>query len=280
MSTHAHTQQHDHTSDIVALLELDAEVMRDYLFEVTNWVRSLAQGRPQRRILDLGAGTGTGTMALASRFPRAQIVAVDLSADMLARVRDKAILWGFSDRVSAAQVDLGASWPEGAPADVIWAASSLHELPDPKTALRNAYAALNPGGLLAIVEMDAPPRFLPSGIGVGTPGFEDRLHTALTTAEGDFVPRPDWGPQLESIGFTMVEKRTFAIDLPSPQPASTGRFAAAYFRRIRPFVQPYLSMEDRLALDILLSDSDPRGLLHRPDLTVRASRTAWVSSRP
>jgi len=278
MPSHSHT--HVHGTDDAAfadLLDLDAEVLHAHLFEVTNWVRAHVGSVPRPHILDLGAGTGTGTMALASRFPTATVVAVDMAQNLLEAVRAKAVAWGVADRVSTALVDLGSSWPVGPPADLIWSASALHELAHPDTALTNAYRGLAAGGLLAVVEMDAPPRFFSSAIESGAAQFESRIHAILAAIQVNRQDHPDWGPRLEAIGFDLVERRTFAIDLPSPQPAATGRYATAYFRRIAPVVAPRLSADDRATLALLVSDDDPQSLLHRADLTVQATRTAWVA---
>ena len=286
MPSHSHTHSpvtHSHGTDdagFADLLDLDVQVLHNHLFEVTNWVRAHVASAPRRRILDLGAGTGTGTMALASRFPTATIVAVDIAPNLLEAVRTKAVAWGVADRVSTAQVDLDSSWPAGAPADLIWAASALHELAHPDTALTNAFRGLTPGGLLAVVEMDAPPRFFSSAVTSGAAQFESRVHAILAATQVNREDHPDWGPRLEATGFDLVERRTFAIDLPRPQPAATGRYAAAYFRRIAPVVAPLLSADDRATLDVLLSDDDPQSLLHRTDLTVQATRTAWIARVP
>jgi ubiquinone/menaquinone biosynthesis C-methylase UbiE len=278
MPSPSHTHVHGTDDSAFAdLLDLDAEVLHDHLFEVTNWVRAHVGSAPRRRILDLGAGTGTGTMALASRFPQATIVAVDMAPTLLAAVRAKAVVWGVANRVSTAQVDLDSLWPVGPPADLIWAASALHELSHPNTVLANAYRGLTAGGLLAVIEMDAPPRFFSTAVDSGAAQFESRVHAILAATSVNREDHPDWGPRLRARGFDLVETRTFAIDLPSPQPAATGRYAAAYFRRIAPVVIPRLTADDRATLDVLLSDTDPRSLLRRADLTVQATRTAWVA---
>jgi len=44
---------------------------------------------PPGRALDVGTGTGDGAVAIAYRFPRAEVVGVDLSEEMLARARSK-----------------------------------------------------------------------------------------------------------------------------------------------------------------------------------------------
>ena len=61
------------------LLDLDAEVLHSYLSEMTGWVHELAADLPCRRILDLGAGTGTGALALLQRFEGADVIALDMS---------------------------------------------------------------------------------------------------------------------------------------------------------------------------------------------------------
>jgi SAM-dependent methyltransferase len=44
---------------------------------------------PPARALDVGTGTGDGAVAIAHRFPRAEVVGADLSEEMLARARAK-----------------------------------------------------------------------------------------------------------------------------------------------------------------------------------------------
>jgi ubiquinone/menaquinone biosynthesis C-methylase UbiE len=44
---------------------------------------------PPRRALDLGTGTGAGALAIARRFPGAEVVGVDLAEGMLAEARQK-----------------------------------------------------------------------------------------------------------------------------------------------------------------------------------------------
>ncbi len=51
--------------------------------------RALAEVEAARRILDVGTGTGLGAFAIAERFPAAEVVGVDLSADMVAEARRK-----------------------------------------------------------------------------------------------------------------------------------------------------------------------------------------------
>ena len=93
--THTHDRQHDHAAHALPdgmndLLELDAEVLRDYWTAALDWVRDAAAPLSPARLLDLGAGTGTGAIGLAQRFPEAEVVALDISPVSVDRVRAKA----------------------------------------------------------------------------------------------------------------------------------------------------------------------------------------------
>jgi ubiquinone/menaquinone biosynthesis C-methylase UbiE len=44
---------------------------------------------PPRRALDLGTGTGDGAFAVARRFPRAEVVGIDIAESMIAEARRK-----------------------------------------------------------------------------------------------------------------------------------------------------------------------------------------------
>ena len=172
MENHHHHDQHHpgHEPDEAALaelLDLDAEVLHSYLSGVIDWVGELAGGQP-RRILDLGTGTGTGALALARRFEGADVIAVDVSAPMLDRLRAKARELGMAGRIQAVQADLDTEWPATGPVDLVWASNSLHHMKDPDQVLAWVFAALRPGGLLAVAELDSFPRFLPDDIGAGT----------------------------------------------------------------------------------------------------------------
>lgn len=256
------------------LLDLDAEVMRDYLDELTSWLADLADPTAAR-IIDAGAGTGTGTLALLRQFQQASVTAFDVSEQQLARLERRAAELGLSDRVTTAAVDLNGPWPQGDPADIVWAASSLHHLDDTATALKEALGALRPGGLLAATEMESFPRVLPDDLGVGRPGLETRLHALL--GPGPYV---DWSEPLRSAGFALEQTRSFEIDLPAPAPAATGAYAAVFLTHLQQHQGDRLEPDDRAALSALLDPESAHSLLRRTDLHVRTRRTTWVARRP
>lgn len=283
----AHQHQHDPAAEtdqaaMAELLDLDAQVLHSYLSEVTAWVHELAAHPSPRRILDLGSGTGTGTFALLERFERADVIAVDLSEQLLQHLMDRARALGVSDRVRTVQADLDAAWPAFDAVDLVWASSSLHHLADPDRVLAEVFAALRPGGLLVVLEIDSFPRFLPDDIGLGRPGLEARGHAALAETRAAALPHlgSDWGSRLSRAGFTIEAERLFAIDLSPPLPAAAGRYAQASLRRMRSNLDSRISADDLATLDTLIDGDGPGGVLQRDDLSVRTARTIWVARRP
>src|SRR6476646_4868078 len=136
---------HEHLAD---LLDLDAEVLSEYHREVTEWVSSNLTERA--RVIDVGAGTGTATLALARKLPDAEVIALDVDEQMLKHIQDKARASGLADRIRTVQADLDQAWPDGMKtADLVWAANSLHHMGDPARAVAQIYQMLRPGGLLS-----------------------------------------------------------------------------------------------------------------------------------
>jgi SAM-dependent methyltransferase len=284
MPNHAHTHAHaqpGHGNDDTALAELvdlDAEVLSAYLDDVMGLLHAAADG-PVRHIIDLGSGTGTGTFALLRRFAGAEVVAVDASATMLERVRAKAADLGLREAVRTVRADLDEAWPAPGPADLVWAAASLHHLADPDRVLADVFATIRPGGLLAVAELDSFPRFLSGDLG---DGLEARCHAVLAEARAHDLPHigDDWAARLRRAGFTVEQDRTFTIDLVPPLPAATGRYARACLLRARTGLQGRISDADLAALDTLLDENGPDSIARRDDLRVRTTRTLLLARRP
>ncbi|KQX80583.1 class I SAM-dependent methyltransferase [Streptomyces clavifer] len=278
--THGHIG-HERGSDsdvaFAQLLELDAEVLASYLAELTGLLADLIDPTPAR-VLDLGSGPGTGSFALARRFPTAQVTAVDLSAQMLHRLREQAAVHGVTDRISTLEANIDEPWDAigaNGPYDLIWAASFLHHVADPARTLAQTFEQLRPGGLLAVTEMDFFPLYLPEDAGVGRPGLEARLHAAMNTQ-----PDHEWTDQLENAGFT-VEKRPFEIRLDHAQAGpSVNAYALGFLAKLRSHATDLLNADDLAALDILLDKAQPNSVAHRDDLRVHTTRTTWIAHRP
>jgi SAM-dependent methyltransferase len=274
-----HNHHHAGETDLAELLDLDAEVLHSYLSDLIGWVHELAADTPRRRILDVGAGTGTGALALVQRFDGAEVIALDMSAPMLDRLRHKALDLGVADRIRIVQADLDAAWPAIDAVDLAWASNSLHHMADPDRVLAEVFGTLRPGGLLTVAELNSFPRFLPDDLGHG---LEARCHAAMAEGMADELPHlgSDWGSRLRKSGFTIDAERTFTIDVTPPPSAATGRYAQASLRRLRSGLDGRMSADDLAMLDMLIDSNGPDNVLRRDDLTVHAVRTVWVARRP
>ena len=284
---HAHPhdrhQDQNHAADDQAdLLDLDAEVLAEHIASITAWL-PLTTG--PRQIVDLGAGTGTGTFALLDRFPEAHVTAVDASAEHLQRLREKARTRGVPERVSTVQADLdAAAWPDLGSPDLIWASASMHHMAEPDRALRNVHDLLAPGGLFALVELAGFPRFLPEDAPEDCPGLEERCHAANDRLHAEHVPHrgADWGPLLTAAGFTVEAERTVTVRIEAtPGDDAIGRYALASLQRMHSSAATdALTPEDLAALGRLLDTGSPHSILRRDDLVVRTERTVWAARRP
>lgn len=287
MTSHAPAHGHAHDdASIAEILDLDAVVLKGTLGDITAWVGERVPSPPQR-ILDVGAGSGTGTVALAERFPTAQLLAADRSAGMLDRVRSAATAAGVAERVSTVQMDLDGAWPELGAVDLVWASASLHELADAERTFGLLAGVLSPGGLLVVVEMDGPPRFLSRGesrstaeSGDGAAALEARIHELLAEKRSPAHNHPDWSDGIERAGFTRIEKSSFAVDLPLEPDAAGGRYAQTYLRRLAPVAVPRMTASERALFEQLIADDGPLSLRHRGDLRLRTGRTAWAARTP
>ncbi|MEU6644718.1 DUF1684 domain-containing protein [Saccharomonospora sp. NPDC046836] len=272
---------HEHQNDVdgqAEILELDAEVLAGHTASITAWLPVEAS---PHQIVDLGCGTGAGTFALLTRFPEAQVTAVDSSADHLHRLRDKARENGLADRVRTVAADLDSAWPDLGKPDLVWASASLHHMTDPDRTLRQVHDMLAPGGLFAVVELAGLPRFLPDDAPGNRPGLEERCHAASDHRHAGHVPHrgADWGPKLTAAGFTLEGERTITVDIEHSRSPAVGRYALATLRRLRGAVADVLSADDLTALDQLLDTGSSHSILRRDDLAVRTERRVWAARR-
>jgi tRNA (cmo5U34)-methyltransferase len=120
---------------------------------VVEVVELAAQGG-MGRVLDLGAGTGLLSAAVAQAFPQARIELLDASEPMLAEARER-----LGDRVAAMHVaDMAGGLPDG-PFDAIVSALAIHHLEDAdKRALAGRVRErLRPGGVFVNADLVSGP---------------------------------------------------------------------------------------------------------------------------
>jgi SAM-dependent methyltransferase len=285
--THAHHDHRPHRhagaaeDDYTDLLDLDAEVLRDYWSDALDWVQSVAGGTARTRLLDLGAGTGTGAIGLAARFPDAEVIALDVAPVALAKIAAKAAAAGLAGRVRPVEADLDAGWPDLGLLDLTWASASRHHMADPARVLRDGLRATRPGGLIAVSEFASQLLFLPDDLGFGRPGFEGRITDVLGHAYSEEMPTlgSQWAPRLTESGWTVVAERDFRIDQDPPTHPSAARYARAWFARLSEGLADRLEPDDQATLAALLDSRDPRSLLNRTDLHIRGGRTITIARR-
>ncbi|MCU1487068.1 MAG: rebM4 [Actinomycetia bacterium] len=292
----AHDHDHGHTHDHVHLGEADWAAMADqaalegelllgFVTGAAAWAAELRgpAAPPVARILDLGSGPGVGTCELARLFPEAEVIAVDGSPAMLERAAERARVHGVDDRVRTHLAELPGGVVGLPPADLLWASMSLHHVGDEVGVLRALRPVLSAGGLLAIAELADPMRFLPDDLGLGRPGLGGRLEgagaswfAAMRHGLPDAVASSDLSSMLVEAGYDVLgaEVRTEHVEAPLPDGAR--QVVLGKLRRQRDQVDG-LDEDDLRTLDVLLDPNDPRGLLHRDDLFVTASRQLAVA---
>ena len=124
----------------------------DAFLEIRDRIVELADPRRDDLCVDLGAGTGLLTLALAPRVH--ELVAVDISGRMLERLDDTAAADGV-DNVEPLIADLRRLPLEDESATLVVSNYAFHHLDDPgkELALAEARRILQPGGRLVIGDM-------------------------------------------------------------------------------------------------------------------------------
>lgn len=264
-----------HSRGLPELLDLDAQVLGAYLPAVTGWVAQHVSD--VRTVLDLGAGTGVGSVALAERFPGARVLALERSTLMLDRLTAAGHAQGLGGRLEGVPADLDGPWPDLPPADVVWASSVVHEVSEPARLLRAVHDALRPAGVAVIIEMDSLPSVLSDESCPDRPGLEARCHAALAALGWNSFP--DWAPGLRAAGLELLEQREFPVEVGPGHPHGEA-YARAGLQHQRTALSGALPEEDLAALDRILADHGPDGPLSSARLTMRGNRVAWLARRP
>jgi SAM-dependent methyltransferase len=107
---------------------------------------------PESVVADLGAGTGTFTVAAASRCAR--VIAVDVSPAMTAALRARVEGLGL-ENVTVVDAGFVSYEHQGPPVDFVFTRNALHQLPDfwKGIALSRIAALLRPGGVLRLRDL-------------------------------------------------------------------------------------------------------------------------------
>ncbi|HLH11878.1 MAG TPA: trans-aconitate 2-methyltransferase [Methylovirgula sp.] len=149
----------------------DPSIYLKYADERTRPARDLLSQVPRAevaRAYDLGCGPGNSTALIAARFPGADIIGVDSSAEMLEEARR-----ALPD-VRFQRADL-ATWRPEFPAELLFGNAVFQWLPDHLDVFEALLAALPAGGVLAVQmpdNLDEPSHVLMREIAAERPWAE------------------------------------------------------------------------------------------------------------
>lgn len=113
-------------------------------------VKILNIGDKSDIILDLACGSGDMSRLIEKKFPRAKIIAMDFSFNML-KIAKKKI-----SKTSLVSADIYAAPFKDGVFDKIVVAFGFRNFPDKQAALKQLYRLLNENGVLCILELSPP----------------------------------------------------------------------------------------------------------------------------
>jgi SAM-dependent methyltransferase len=122
----------------------------------TGQVFGLLGIKPGMRVADIGAGSGYYTMMLAKAVgPRGEVFAQDITPDYLASLQKRVL----DAKLANVKIGLGEEHDPRLPARALDAAVLIHmyhEIAQPYALLFNLAAAMKPGSVVGIVDLDRP----------------------------------------------------------------------------------------------------------------------------
>jgi len=105
------------------------------------------------RIIDLGCGFGATAIVLAQRFPKSEVVGVDLSGPLLALAEERAADAGLADRVRFQNANVQHVDYEEDSFDALVNVQMLHIVEEPVAMLNEMERLLIPGGALFMADI-------------------------------------------------------------------------------------------------------------------------------
>ncbi len=117
----------------------------------SSWKRHLVDALPERpspRCLDLACGTGDVTFLLSKKYPRGEIVGLDITESMLAIARER----NSCDNVTFKKGDMSQTGFQAGSVDIVTASYALRNAPEIHGAIGETHRILTPGGVLAILD--------------------------------------------------------------------------------------------------------------------------------
>jgi FkbM family methyltransferase len=97
-------------------------------------------------ILDIGAGTGRFSLAIAKKLNNGKVICLDLSEEMLQHLKRKAEKEGLKERIQILKREASSSGLENESVDLVMSNSVFHELSNPEAVLKEMGRVLKPSG--------------------------------------------------------------------------------------------------------------------------------------
>ena len=258
------------------MLDWNPELYSRYEDERTRPARELLARVPlaeAAQVVDLGCGPGNSTELLVQRFDGATVLGTDNSEPMLVKARERLPQARFE------LSDIGSWEPELRP-DLIYANAALQWVPDHEHLIPRLFAALAPGGVLAIQMPDnrqEPTHRLMREVGGEAPwaqaiGNPEKLRTPLLSIEGYYDLLADKA--------AMVDVWRTAYQHPMESAAAIVEWVRG--TGLKPFVDPlpgelqssFLAEYERRVALSYPKRSDGRLLLAFPRMFIVAQRAA------
>jgi ubiquinone/menaquinone biosynthesis C-methylase UbiE len=199
-----------------------------------------------------------------------------MTSGLLQTTRERLEGSPFKGRVSYHEGDIQKLPFEDSRLDLIWFSRTVHHLPEQLAGMRELRRVLKPGGRFALREGRLRPRFLPSDMGIGEPGLEDRLEAAFQAwfqrcvrdVEGAVRYSYGWTQLLRDSGLTNMTVKTFVLEVLPPLTDFQAGFMKGLLSRWveSDECRAFISDEDAKSIEQLIEPESPRYTINRQDL--------------
>jgi len=114
---------------------------------------------PGMKVLEVGPGNGTYTMAIARKVGnRGKVITIDIEPKMIERVKKRAQIEGIKN-IEARVADVFELPFEDGYFDAVYMITVIGEIPTPERAMREFYRVLSPQGTLSFSELFMDPDY-------------------------------------------------------------------------------------------------------------------------